>query len=348
MKKSIIISLQKVISKAVSLLLIASFLFGSIYYDLPKKLFSKMASNALSSREMPVKQQLKSLFTFEFPQTVLAAMPLPPQEEPTLQTKISATPLPQATPSAEPFPVTKDVSAQTAKNKPTSISIKNHTGKTFSTEELLQKELPYQKDSGGYKVLVVHTHTTESYFPTDRSNDETQNMIQVGKEFTAVLEQNGIKTLHITKVHDVPYATSYKKSLESINNALAEHPSIEVVIDLHRDALYNAANEKIKPLTTINGINAAQVMIVTGTDEGGLPHPNWKENLSFAIKIQNDFQKSFPGLSRPLDFRKERFNTHTTKNSIILEIGSNGNTIEEAISGAKFAAQSVANVLLGS
>ena len=86
-------------------------------------------------------------------------------------------------------------------------------------------------------------------------------------------------------------------------------------------------------------------MLVCGTDEGGLPHPDWKENLSFALKIQSKMQENHPNLARPLDLRKERFNTHTTKKSVIFEIGSHGNTLEEAISGAKLAAQSVADVL---
>ena len=170
-------------------------------------------------------------------------------------------------------------------------------------------------------------------------------MIQVGKEMKAVLEENGIPTLHIETVHDVPYATSYKKSLESVTKALAEHPSIEVVIDVHRDAIYGENGEKVRPITTVNQMDTAQVMLVCGTDEGGLPHPDWKENLSFALKIQNEMQQTYENLARPLDLRKERFNTHTTKKSVIFEIGSHGNTLEEALRGARLAAQSVATVL---
>ncbi|MBO5408303.1 MAG: stage II sporulation protein P [Clostridia bacterium] len=343
MKKSFIISFQTILQRFFLFLLIGTIGFGCVYYEVPTRLFTKMAAESLTSDKKTIQKQLKTLFSFGFSQTVLAAMPVTPAVSQPVVTQ----PIPKNTPAptAGPTPAPRDVSQQA--NTSQIIQVKNHAQKTFSVEELLAKPLPYQPNTGGYKVLVVHTHTTESYFPDDRSNDETKNMIQVGKEFTAVLEANGIQTLHITKVHDVPYTTSYKKSLESITNALQEHPTIEVVIDLHRDALYNENNEKIKPLATVNQISAAQVMIVTGTEKGGLPHPNWEENLSFAVKIQNNLLKNYPGLSRPVDLREERFNTHTTKNSVILEIGSNGNTIEEAISGAKFAAQSVANVLLG-
>ena len=326
-------------------LFVGILVFGCLYFEIPTHLLSRMANQSLRPTQETLEKKLETVFSFGFSQTVMAAMPV---NTPTPQpTQIQKTPQNTPVPTNVPPPTTQDISQQTKNSDQAKIQIKNHAQKSFSVEALLSKPLPYQADTGGYKVLVVHTHTTESYFPTDRSNDETQNMIQVGKEFTSVLEQNGIKTLHITKVHDVPYTTSYKKSLESITQALQEHPTIEVVIDLHRDALYNENNEKIKPLATINQISAAQVMIVTGTEKGGLPHPNWEENLSFAVKIQNDLLKNYPGLSRPVDLRKERFNTHTTKNSVIIEVGSNGNTLEEAVNGAKFAAQSVANVLSG-
>ena len=344
MKTSIVISLKKLLWKAGLLILCVSLLTGIFRWNLPSQLFQRLTgqmiqkmSNGLSSAS------LTSVFSFRFSETVSAAMPVIEIEEvnPTLPI---ATPTPSETTPPEPAPSSTDLSNQ-AKNH--GIVVKNHAGKTFQLEELLQKPLPYDKSTGGYKVLIVHSHTSESYFPNDRSDDETKNMIAVGKAFTTILEENGIKTLHITKVHDVPYTTSYKKSLESVTAALAEHPTIEVVIDLHRDALYNENGEKIKPLASINGTQSAQVMIVTGTEKGGLPHPNWADNLAFSLKIQNNMLKNYPNLARPVDLRKERFNTHTTKNSIIFEIGANGNTIEEAVSGAQFAAQSVANVLNG-
>ncbi len=343
MQKSFILSFRTIMSKFFSFLFVITVGFGLLYYEIPHRICEKLATQSLHFNQSTLQNTLQETFSFGFRQTVMAAMPVTLTE-----------PEPTAVPTLpEPTPVpTPETDSATQKNVPQvnisnsqKIEIKNHAQKSFSVEELLARPLPYQPDTGGYKVLVVHTHTTESYFPNDRSDDNTQNMIQVGKEFSAILEANGIQTLHITKVHDVPYTTSYKKSLESITKALEEHPTIEVVIDLHRDALYNENNEKIKPLASINQIPAAQVMIVTGTEQGGLPHPNWDDNLSFAVKLQNNLIKNYPGLSRPIDLRKERFNTHTTKNSIILEIGSNGNTMDEAINGAKFAAQAVADIL---
>lgn len=348
MKTSIVISMKKVISKSVLFLVCGIFLTGIFRWNLPSQLFQGLTRQMVKKvSEAPEPFSLSSALSFQFPQTVYAAMPSILSEKKAEQTAPVATAAPENTASPEDTPASTDLSNQKSSNAATNhgIIVKNHAGKNFQLEELLQKPLPYDPSTGGYKVLIVHSHTSESYFPNDRSDDETKNMIAVGKAFTAVLEENGIQTLHITKVHDVPYTTSYKKSLESVTAALAEHPSIEVVIDVHRDALYNDNNEKIKPLATINGISAAQVMVVTGTEKGGLPHPNWADNLAFSLKVQNDMIKNYPNLARPVDLRKERFNTHTTKNSIIFEIGANGNTIEEAIAGARFAAQSVANVL---
>ncbi|MBQ7951252.1 MAG: stage II sporulation protein P [Clostridia bacterium] len=346
MKTSIVFSLKNFLYRLSILLLCIAIFAACNKWNLPSKLFSSMTKQLIAKKtELPFSKDTFSSLLFA--KTVYAAMPVNVEKPAAAEVETATSPTPVATSAPEPVPASKDFSSPSnqSNNHNHGVVVKNHAEKSFNIEELLKKPLIFDNSTGGYKVLVVHTHTTESYFPNDRDNDENKNMIRVGKEFVNVLEKNHIQTLHITKVHDVPYTTSYKKSLESVNAALKEHPSIEVVIDLHRDALYDANGGKIKPLTTINGEAAAQVMIVTGTEKGGLPHPNWIDNLTFAVKVQNNLQQHYPNLARPVDLRKERFNTHTTKNSIIFEIGANGNTIEEAIAGAKLAAQAVANVL---
>ena len=343
MKKTIVISLRKVVKKIILFTLIAVCFTWLFSLKIPHMICQSLANGILSKQNSGFTVQFSKIFSLTSGNTVYAAMPI--KEQPT-------TPIDSATPKKTTelsFPTpTQTPPVQTNLLKdytPEKILLKNHTQKTFNISELLQIPLSYQADEEGYKVLIVHTHTTECYFPNDRSENEQENMIQVGKEMKAVLEENGISTLHIETVHDVPYATSYKKSLESVTKALAEHPSIEVVIDVHRDAIYGENGEKVRPITTVNQMDTAQVMLVCGTDEGGLPHPDWKENLSFALKIQNEMQQTYENLARPLDLRKERFNTHTTKKSVIFEIGSHGNTLEEALRGARLAAQSVATVL---
>lgn len=342
MKKTIFISIKNFIKKMLLIALITLLMIGSVSLKIPHRICQYIANDILFGKNNKLQIQLSDKFSFKSGPTVYAAMPfektvitheIPIQKYPHTIAEIPI-------PTENPLPRT-DLSKISTQN----IQIKNHTNQNVDVENLLQKPISYQKDSGGYKVLLVHTHTTECYFPNDRSQNPEENMISIGKVFQNVLEENGIKTLHISTVHDVPYTTSYKKSLESVTNALKENPSIEVVIDLHRDAIIGANQEKVRPITTINGIETAQVMLVCGTGEGGLPHPHWKENLSFALKVQNVMQASYPNLARSLDLRVERFNTHTTKNSVIFEIGSHGNTLQEAKQGAKLAAQAVADVL---
>lgn len=224
------------------------------------------------------------------------------------------------------------------------IIVSNGANKSFDISSLLSMPLSYTKNQG-YKVLIIHTHTTESYLPDDRCENQSKNIVRVGEEFARVLNENGIKTLHVKTVHDSPYSKSYINQLKTIEQTLKEYPSIEVIIDVHRDALYNSKQEKLKPVTTINNEKTAQVMLVCGTDAMGLQHDYWQNCFSFALKIQRDMNKNYPNLARPINLREERFNTHMTKNSVIFEIGANGNTLEEAIRAGGYAAQSIANVI---
>ncbi len=227
------------------------------------------------------------------------------------------------------------------------IIVSNAAKKSFNIENLLSMPLSFKNNTDGYKVLVIHTHTTESYMPDDRNENPQKNITRVGEEIARVLNEQGIKTLHEKTVHDVPYSKSYINELASIEKILSEYPSVEVIIDVHRDALYNTKNEKIKPVTMIDGKKTAQVMFVCGTDAMGLPHDNWKNCFSFALKVQNKMNKTYPELARPINLREERFNTHKTKNSVILEVGANGNTLEEAILGGRYSALCIASVLKG-
>jgi len=102
---------------------------------------------------------------------------------------------------------------------------------------------------------------------------------------------------------------------------------------------------RIKDITEINGEKVAQVMIVCGTNASGLDHPNWQETLKFAMKWQTQMNSDFARITRAIDLREERFNTHTTLASVILEGGSSANTLQEAIKGGLFAAESLAKVL---
>lgn len=211
---------------------------------------------------------------------------------------------------------------------------------------------------GGPQVLIVHTHTCESYTPsekhpytptdTDRTEDEKFNMIAVGREAKSVLEGMGISVLLDETVCDLPsYSGSYKKSLAVMEEHLKKHPSISVVLDLHRDAIMLEDGSKVKLTTAIEGQTVAQAMIVVGTDASGQSHPHWQENLAFANAVQQTAERLYPNLMRPINLRTGRFNQQASTGALLFEIGTSGNTLEEALLCARYVAESIGKTLKG-
>ena len=261
-------------------------------------------------------------------------------------------------PAEGEFPITavdsgQDKSLKNSKNK---ILIRNETDFGINVEEFLGGALDLNMKGNDPKVLIVHTHTTESYSPegastytagkSDRSLDESQNMIAVGEAVCAVFNKNGIKAIHDKTVHDHPsFNGSYASSLKTIEGYLAKYPSICIVLDLHRDAFVYENGSKAKFVTNIDGKDTAQLMLVVGTNGGGLDHENWRENMKLALKLQNHIIKKYPSLMRGVNLRKERFNGHATTGSMIIEVGSSGNTLSEAIRGAVLGAEEIADFL---
>ena len=225
------------------------------------------------------------------------------------------------------------------------VLVKNETNYEFDPSKLIDEPLKFNFKGDGPHILIVHSHASESYTATkknyylptdpDRTENKSYNVVRVGSEIANVLKSRGINVLHDTTLHDYPsYNGSYKRSLETVEKYLKKYPSIKIVLDIHRDAMVKDDGTKIKLVTEINGKKAAQIMLLTGSDQGGLKHPNWRENLKFAIKLQEKFNYMYPTLARPVSFTKERYNTHTTYASIIVEVGTTGNTLEEALISA--------------
>ncbi len=242
----------------------------------------------------------------------------------------------------------KTISYKTEKGYYTAdgVLVKNHTTYEFNPKQLLDEPLKFDFSGDGPKILIVHSHSSESYTATeknyyvpsdpDRTEDKNYNIVRVGTEITKVLKENGINVIHDTTLHDYPsYNGSYRRSLSTVEEYLKKYPSIKIVLDIHRDAMVKSDGTKIKLVTDINGQKAAQIMLLSGSDQGGLDHPNWRENLKFAMKLQKSFDSMYPTLARPVSFTKERYNTHTTLASVIIEVGTTGNTLEEAIVSAK-------------
>lgn len=224
------------------------------------------------------------------------------------------------------------------------IEISNSTDFNIDVKDYLSEPPAFLKED--FSVLIVHTHATESYTPsgkfnytpsdTDRTTDKSFNMVRVGDEIEKILSSQGIRVYHDTTMNDYPsYSGSYNRSAKNIENYIKNDSSIKIVLDVHRDAIEGKNGEKIKHATTINGKPTAKVMLVVGSNLSGLSHDNWKENMRFAAQLQKHTQSLYPSLCRPINFRSQRFNQQLAPGGIIVEVGTNGNTLEEALSGAQ-------------
>lgn len=281
-----------------------------------------------------------------------------PVHDPYPGSTLHYTPVESSTKEAS-APVTYDTSNIEEKNfsaKGASVTVDNKTSFSVDTNSLLAADVPITNTAGQPLVLIVHTHTTESYTPSEKYNytpetnartrDSAFNITRVGEEFAKGLESEGINVIHDKTVNDYPsYNGSYTKTLGVINSYLEKYPSIQIVIDIHRDSMTAADGTKYKVATEVDGNKTAQLMIIMGSSEGGLSHPDWQENLKLGLKLQQQLNSDYNNIARPLSIRKERFNTHATKGSMIVEIGTDANTLDEAILCAQYASKSFAKVI---
>ncbi len=227
------------------------------------------------------------------------------------------------------------------------IGFNNQTTYPINSQELRSMPLEFSDPS----VLIIHTHTSESYAETEgaRSVDENKNMVRIGTIIADELRKNGIKVIHDKTQNDYPaYNGSYNKALGVIERNIQEHPDIQVVLDVHRDytaRTKNGEEVQLKPVGEVNGKKVSQVMFVVGTDNSGLTHPHWRKNLSFAIKINEELDKISENIARNINVRKQRFNQHMTKGSLIIEVGSASNSLRESENAARFIGKAVTEVL---
>ena len=225
------------------------------------------------------------------------------------------------------------------------LSIKNTSGYDIDIDSVLSAGCPIRLETGKPQILIIHTHSSEAYSPagldkyddlgTNRTLDQNLNVIRIGKELAKIFEDCGLNVIHDTQVFDYPsYTGSYNRSCEAVEKYLADYPSIKIVIDLHRDALCSDT-VTYKTTATEQGVCASQVMLFVGSDASGLEHPNWRQNLSLALYLQNAVCQSYPSLMRPITLTKYRYNQHLSPGSMILEVGSNGNTLQEALAAIR-------------
>ncbi len=202
------------------------------------------------------------------------------------------------------------------------------------------------------KVLIYHTHTCESYTPTEkfsytqtgnfRTTDLNFSVVRVGEELKKQLESYNIKVIQSKNYHDYPsYNGSYSRSLETAKNMLAENQDAEIVIDLHRDAI---ADSSFAPKVKIGDAYVSQLMFVIGTDASNPENSNWNENLKFAVKVQKIANEMYPGLFKPIILRNSEYNQHIAKAACIIEVGATGNTLEESIGAMKYLAKVISKL----
>lgn len=230
------------------------------------------------------------------------------------------------------------------------LQIENRAGADFDAEILLAAPLTLPQTDEPL-VLIVHTHATEAYSETEgyRSEDAAQNMLRIGQEIAKVLNENGIPTLHDTTMHDAQgYDAAYERTEDTISAYLEQFPSICMVIDVHRDAAQASDGSQLARTTVLGGQEMAQMLLVMGTDTAELPHPNWEQNLSFALKLQAYIAQDAPDLMRPILLRAARYNEHLTPQSILLEVGTAGNTQAQALRSAQHFAEKLSNLIKAS
>ena len=236
------------------------------------------------------------------------------------------------------------------------LNVKNSTSHIINVKEMLSEGCPVKLKSGKPQILIIHTHSSEAYSPAgldqyddsggNRTQDNNYNVIRIGDELEALLSKQGLNVIHDRGVYDYPsYTGSYTKCGEAISAYLESNPSISVVIDLHRDAL-GSDDVTYKTVATETGVCASQLMFVMGSDECGLEHPNWKGNLSLALYLQNAVMTKYSSLMRPISLVEYRYNQHLSSGSMILEVGSNGNTLQEALAAIRLFADAAGPALL--
>lgn len=240
------------------------------------------------------------------------------------------------------------------------VYVKNSTNLKLSIKNYLLGKIKFSiKKNDEPQVLILHTHATETFMQEDaeyytedfssRSRDNTKNMVAVGKIVAKKLNDAGIKTIHSGTLHDYPsYTASYSRAAETICDYLEKYPSIKVVLDLHRDAVSRDNGDKVKLVTEIGGKKAAQVMLVMGSQSGSVTNfPKWEENFKLAVRLQQIMEKKYPTLARPLMLMSKNYNESLTTGSLLLEFGTDVNSLDEVFYSADMVGNCLVELLEG-
>ena len=278
--------------------------------------------------------------------TMELGKPLESATVPPMPTVTVVTHTPQPSPTPTPYVLDAIIAG--------GIRIDNATDYPIDTAKLLTEGPSITLAEGQPQILIIHTHSSEAYTmddfdrytPSDdtRTQDTKYNVIRVGDALTYALREQGLEVIHDRSIYDHPsYTGSYTRAGETIGQYLEKYPTIAIVIDLHRDAI-GSGDVVYKTMAEDEDRACAQTMFVVGSD-ANLEHPQWEENLKLALYLQAAVHTAHPTLQRPIKLVKERYNQQLTTGSLILEVGSNGNTLAEALNAIDLFAESVGPAL---
>lgn len=231
------------------------------------------------------------------------------------------------------------------------VYIKNTSSRQMDAAELAGDHFSARLSAEGPQVLIIHSHATEAYtMPagqeyeasgTFRTRDTSCNVVRIGDEVAAVLSGYGISVLHDRTLHDAEsYNDAYGNSLASIERYLEKYPTLSFVLDIHRDAIQDTNGNQYK-LITREDPRIAQCSLVMG-----VAHDAWRDNLALATAVQQRLNALSPTLMRPVAARGYRYNQHLRAGSLLVEIGAAGNSLDEALMGARYFATGFAETIL--
>ena len=224
----------------------------------------------------------------------------------------------------------------------------------LNASELLGKDLRIDLSTGGSKILIYHTHSQETFVDSD--NDPSTSIVGIGRYLTEILNNKyKIPTMHHEGVYDLingklDRSEAYEFAKLEVEQILAENPSIEVVVDLHRDGVADTTHL----VTEINGKPTAQIMFFNGLsrtrvngDLVGMANPYLQDNLAFSLQMKIAAETKYPGFARRNYLRGYKYNMDLMPRMLLIEAGAQTNTVEEMQNAMEVLADLLNSVLTG-
>ncbi len=251
--------------------------------------------------------------------------------------------------------ISEDYSSKNATLALGSLYVRNTTkNNSINMEAYLKKSVIANISKNKPVALIYHTHSSESYQITENdfysdslvADFETLGIIRVGDALCSAIESHGYKVIHDRTVYDTSYSGAFERSRKNVADVLRKNPSIQVVIDLHRDSITRKDGSRVKTVTEIGGKKVAQIQIITGCEEGAVKDfPNWEKNLTFALRLQKSISDSHPNAVRPLLFCARKYNMDLVPCALNIEIGTDANTVREAVYSAEILGNSISELI---